>query len=608
MMKNRLKNLGDRASEIDAEILKDDFADFGKDAQIPDDARERILSSVMGKAGFKMNNTKGVIKGHKSITGNKTDSNITASNGKLRLYRGGAIAACIAVIAAGAVTSTMLFGKKINTDGSASSKVEKTSANQKTTAEKNDNNVTMPDLIGKNIDSIDQDNLGEVVISFENNPDYDDGIIFWQSPEPGDPINSYDNVILRVCDRNKHDGSVTLPDFVGKEIDQVKMDFSDKLNFDIIEEYNIEYEEGIVFWQSQSAGRSVNEGYTITLKVSKGKQKTLVPDVSDCESEVAESELRAAQFTVVLRSKYDDNVPEGIAIGTEPAAGTEFPIGDMVTLYVSKGPLDNKVKVPNVVGLTKEKAITILKENKLKANVEDMPYEGDKGKVIDMSLEPDRRVERDTEVTIYVSTGVTDPVDLTISMPMPKGLTGKYTVNGIVNGITRYIIPIPDASAVAGGAITMDISGKKTERLKVTLKNEATGESIDYGEFVVNYDKKTAELVGELNKDLQFDKNDLVDLTISIPMPEDLSGKYTVKGMVDGKARYTQKISDAKTVAGGAITMDISGKDTETLTISLTNESTGKSVNYAVFNINYDKKTAELNGAFNKDGLLNTMK
>ena len=230
-MKNRLKNLGYRASDSDADILRDEFADFGKDAQIPDDAKERILSSVMGKAGFKMNNTNGIIKGHKNIPENKTDKNITTSNGKLRLHRGGAIAACIAVLAAGAVTSTMLFGKKINTDSPASSKTENTSADEKTTSAENDDNVTMPDLIGENIDSLDQDYdyLPEVVIAYENNPDYDDGIIFWQSPEPGEPINSYDKVILRVSGRNN---TVVLPNLVGKNIDQVQQDWGDKLNIE----------------------------------------------------------------------------------------------------------------------------------------------------------------------------------------------------------------------------------------------------------------------------------------------------------------------------------------------------------------------------------------
>ena len=298
-----------------------------------------------------------------------------------------------------------------------------------------------------------------------------------------------------------HTSTVVLPNFEGENIVQVKQDWDDKLKIEVQDEYNNDYEEGIIFWQSQTAGKTVKEGFTITLKVSRGKQMAIIPDVSGSESEVAESELRAAGFTVVLRSKYDENVPEGIAIGTEPAADTEFALEGAVTLYISKGPLDTQVKVPNVVGLTKEKAITVLKENKLKAVVQDLPHDGDKGKVIDQSLEPDWRVERDTEVTIYVSTGETDPVDLTISIPMPDGLSGEFTLDGYVNGNRRYTQIISDGETVAGGAITMDISGKKTETITVSLTNESTGKSVNYAEFFVNYDKKTAELNGSLNKD-----------------------------------------------------------------------------------------------------------
>lgn len=298
-----------------------------------------------------------------------------------------------------------------------------------------------------------------------------------------------------------HTSTVEIPNFIGKNIVQVQQDWKDRLKLDIQNEYNIEYEEGVIFWQSQSAGKTVKEGSTITLKVSKGKQMTVIPDVSGSEGEVAESELRAAGFNVVLRNKYDDNVPEGVVINTEPAAGTEFALEGTVTIFVSKGPLDTQVKVPNVVGLTKEKAITILKENKLVAKVEDLPHEGDKGKVIDQSIEPDKRVEKETEVTIYVSTGETDPVDLTISLPMPEGLHGSYSIEIYKNGNVAYTQSIANGETVAGSSISIDISGKKTETLTVSIRNDDTGKSVNYAVFNVDYEKKTAELNGSLNKE-----------------------------------------------------------------------------------------------------------
>ncbi|MBE6873587.1 MAG: Stk1 family PASTA domain-containing Ser/Thr kinase [Ruminococcus albus] len=298
-----------------------------------------------------------------------------------------------------------------------------------------------------------------------------------------------------------HTSTVMLPNFVGENIIRVKQDWDDKLQLDLVYEYNTEYEESTIFWQSQSVGKSVKEGTTITLKVSKGQRTAIIPDVSGSEAAVAESGLNAANFNVVLRSMWDDNIPEGIVIGTEPAAGTEFVEGGNVTIYVSKGPLNNNVKVPNVVGLTQEKAMTILKENKLTVSVKEMPHDGDKGKVIDQTPEADKWLEKDSEVTIFVSTGETPDVSLTIKVPMPEGLHGAYSIEIYKNGNVIGTQSISNAETVAGAEVYIDIKGKKTETLTISIRNEETGKSVNYAVFNVDYDKKSAELNGSLNKD-----------------------------------------------------------------------------------------------------------
>ena len=304
-----------------------------------------------------------------------------------------------------------------------------------------------------------------------------------------------------------HKGTVTLPNFVGKNIVQVEQDWKDKLKFDLVNEYNLEYDEGIIFWQSQSAGKSVKEGYTITLKVSKGRQMAIIPDMAGKDQEVAQSELAAAHFNVVLRTAFDDSVPAGQVIYTEPAAGTEYPMEGTVTLFVSKGPVDTQVKVPNVVGLTQEKAIATLKENKLVANVETIAHDGDKGKVVDQSVDPDKRVDKDTEVTIYVSTGETDPVDLTITLPMPSGMRGAYSVEVYKNGNAVSSQTIDNGESVAGNSININIQGKKKETLTISIRNNESGKSVNYAVYEVNYDEKTITLSGSLNE------KGLIDIT-----------------------------------------------------------------------------------------------
>jgi len=244
-----------------------------------------------------------------------------------------------------------------------------------------------------------------------------------------------------------------------------------------------------------------NDEYTnFGIKSGSIKMQT-VPDVTGLESEKAQDTLLKANFNAVLRAAWDENVPENCIISTDPRAGTEFPEGGNVTLYISKGSMGEGVKVPNVVGLTQEKAETILKENKLTVSVKEMPHDGDKGMVIDQSTGPDQRVDEGTEVTIFVSTGEAAEVPLTIKLPLPEGLHGAYTVDVYKDGNVAYTQSIANGEAVADSGISLDIIGKKSETLTVSIKNEESGKSVDYAVFNVDYDKKTADLNGRLNKD-----------------------------------------------------------------------------------------------------------
>lgn len=297
-----------------------------------------------------------------------------------------------------------------------------------------------------------------------------------------------------------HTGTVTLPNFVGKNIVQVEQDYKDKLKFDITEEYNNEYDEGIIFFQGQAAGKSVKEGFTVTLTVSKGRKMAVIPDMVKKESKVAESELKAAGFTVLFRETWDDEVAEGLVVKTEPKAGEKYPEGASVTIFVSKGPVETRVKVPRVVGLTEEKAVALLKENKLKAEVKEIEHEGDKGKVIEQDTDEGTYVDRDSTVIIYVSTGETSPVELTFALPMPSGIHGAYSIDIYRNGNVAYTQKIGDGESVAGGSVNITVEGKKTETLTIFITNDESQQKCRYAVYDIDYDKKTATLSGSVNE------------------------------------------------------------------------------------------------------------
>jgi serine/threonine-protein kinase len=84
---------------------------------------------------------------------------------------------------------------------------------------------------------------------------------------------------------------------------------------------------------------------------------------------------------------FDDNLPSGRAVGTEPGTGSAVPWGSTVVLRISKGP--DLVEVPEVVGLPKGEAERRLAAAGLKARyvfpvgsrvVEQSPGPGEKAK------------------------------------------------------------------------------------------------------------------------------------------------------------------------------------------------------------------------------------
>ena len=291
-----------------------------------------------------------------------------------------------------------------------------------------------------------------------------------------------------------HTSSVEIPNFVGMSIVDVEQEWKDKLQFETTNENNNEYESGIIFWQADAVGKTVKEGYTCTIKVSKGKQMAPIPNMVNKTKEAAESELKAAGFVVFMTSEFNDDVAKGYVTKTEPAAGTDFYVGGTVKIFVSDGPFDTQVKVPNVVGFTQDKAIQAIKDNKLNPIVKEIGHDGDKGLVISQSIDKDTRVTRGSDVIIYVSKGEVDESNLTFKLPIPDGAYGSYSVVLYNNAKVVATVPMDKAETVAGSYLEITVKGKKEQTYTIHVRNHASGKSVaPYAVVNVDFEEKTAK-------------------------------------------------------------------------------------------------------------------
>jgi eukaryotic-like serine/threonine-protein kinase len=198
-------------------------------------------------------------------------------------------------------------------------------------------------------------------------------------------------------------GEVTVPSVLGEKQDSATQ-ILEARGFDVeVEEFESDAPVGEVVEQDPRAGTEADEGATVTLSVSSGLGTAKVPDVAGLPERRAAKALEDRSFLVETEERFSNDVDEGLAIGTEPKAGSKLKAGSTVTLIVSKG--GNLVDVPNVVGLQQQIAENQLEAADLIPNVETQNSDQPEGTVVAQDPAGATQVESGSEVTVVVSTG-----------------------------------------------------------------------------------------------------------------------------------------------------------------------------------------------------------
>jgi serine/threonine-protein kinase len=124
--------------------------------------------------------------------------------------------------------------------------------------------------------------------------------------------------------------------------------------------YSEETPKGVVLRQDPGPGGRVRKGGTVTVHLSLGPDRRVVPKVAGKDVAAAREDLVGVGLEVADKSKsvYSQTVAKGRVVGTEPAAGQRLKPGTVVTLVVSKG--KQPVEVPNVTGKKQDDATTQL--------------------------------------------------------------------------------------------------------------------------------------------------------------------------------------------------------------------------------------------------------
>ena len=177
-------------------------------------------------------------------------------------------------------------------------------------------------------------------------------------------------------------------------------------NFEVEERIDNDADEGTVLDQNPKSGK-IERGGVIKITVAKPAKSLTVPDVYGQDYTLAQTTLKAQNFKITIEKQASSSVEAGKVIKTSPARGSEIESGGTIILYVATGEEIEKVKVPNLIGMTMEEAKFALDEVGLELDSDRTEYRTsseEKGTVIGYE-HIDEEVEVGSAIAVYISSG-----------------------------------------------------------------------------------------------------------------------------------------------------------------------------------------------------------
>ncbi|MDR2817637.1 MAG: Stk1 family PASTA domain-containing Ser/Thr kinase [Oscillospiraceae bacterium] len=280
---------------------------------------------------------------------------------------------------------------------------------------------------------------------------------------------------------------VMVPDLLGENYEAVKVSneyskFTINLETTVFDE---KYAEGEICEQDPRPGKSVKEATLIMVKVSRGQRKEKMPDVVGREAGGAIADLKNLGLTVNERRVFSDDVAKDIIIRTEPPADTEVLVGYEVTVVISDGPENKKVKVPDLRGMTWQEAEKLLKENHLQlGSHSEINSDKPKDVVLNQSLAKGVEADVNDAIDVNVSSGVSDNKKYTLRVPLPK-MNEFVKLVALKDGENVYEQEL-DITEIPYWSVEMFDKG--LHNVQITINGSILGK------FVVDFDNGTEHL------------------------------------------------------------------------------------------------------------------
>lgn len=273
---------------------------------------------------------------------------------------------------------------------------------------------------------------------------------------------------------------IKVPNLKGKTVEKAQQICeSYDLRMEVVGyEKSNKYDTGEITQQDPDSGFMARKYQKIEVKVSKGSDSAVVPQVVGMSEEAATKMLEDLGYKVKVR-EVTDVKPKGEVLKQDPDAGTKLKKGNTISIDVSDGKGKEEVSVPSLLGLSEEQAKTKLTEAGLSAgNVsEGFSDDYEEGTVMEQQYEAGQKIEEGSSVSFKISKGsksAEGSVDVDVNLDDAPGDDEIVYLTISVNDDNGAHNVISDRKMNRkDGTVTVNVEGKGKGTITVILNGSA---------------------------------------------------------------------------------------------------------------------------------------
>jgi len=276
-----------------------------------------------------------------------------------------------------------------------------------------------------------------------------------------------------------------MPNFIGTNYEEIINDKTYSFSYKVIYEFNSDYPKDCVVDQLPVADKEVYSNVMVTLTVSNGAERLIVPTIDGMTYDDYSSVCLNLGLSTTKYEVYDANVAAGIIINTNPPQRSDIKEGDNIEVYVSLGQEPDELFMPNFQNMNINEA-----NNKLAAMGIDMAttevVDSDKPEGTILSQKPavGTKIEPgSTTVEFTVSNGQAPTGTARFEVKLPEEMKGRnvrievrvgdevlFTQN--VNTEESLNVPVEIAGAGTNRTVQVCVDGYIYEILKINFEKE----------------------------------------------------------------------------------------------------------------------------------------